>query len=919
MADVPTHSVRELRDAIARAKDGVTADPFGAGRVLAAVLTDPAAAGLAEAETGEVHAYLAVAYTTILKSGHPEVLDAALGHARAALPLLGMHTELFSWVLARTTLAGVLVERTPADRRKAAVEEAVKLVESSIRISNGRLPGLGMTLLVVSLADAYRNRLEGDLAANVERAIAYLQSMLDSLAPDDQPGLRRMLQLNLGAALVGRPAGVRAANVEAAIAAYQSALAGWDGADQPATWAQLQQNLAAAYLQRGGDDQVADAGLAIDACRQALRVFTRDQRPADWLWTAVNLTSAYVLRIQKDETKATRLDDAREAVKIADEALAVIDRDVDALQWASLNAAAGSARVAAGDDERAIASYRRALEVFRPELSPVECRVAATNLGRIHSRRREWAAAADAYLLAIDALEAAYGEAQARWSREAELVRASDLYRAAAAALARAKRPAKAAEVAEHGRARALVESLDRGRPDPRLSALDPELVARYQAAVTAVAALDRARSPDPGIASSARTELAGVEAEIRRQPGLGDFLRPPGLAAIAAVLAPGEALAYAITTVEGTVFLVVHQGPAAPDVTVVPAEDFTLLELSRFLTEAALDPAGQAITGSSYLASQLAGQGDLPAALDRGLPGLGRQLVAPLADELARLGTRSLVLVPTGLLSLLPLHAAPLDADGSCLLDRMPVRYSPSARALAPAGQDAPPAAARRLVAVADPTGTLTWAGPECAAVAAAAAAAGIAASVLSDADATAASVLQALAGATHVHVASHGRFDSDDPLRSELLLAGRPLTLGDLLNEERLGRAELVVASACQTGITDFSRLPDEALGLPAGFLQAGATAAVATLWPVADHSTALLMAAFYARLLGGPGGPADPAAALAGAQSWLRDSPAGTLREFAAANAPDLALELAFKEPGDRLYAHPYYWAPFTLVGR
>ena len=56
------------------------------------------------------------------------------------------------------------------------------------------------------------------------------------------------------------------------------------------------------------------------------------------------------------------------------------------------------------------------------------------------------------------------------------------------------------------------------------------------------------------------------------------------------------------------------------------------------------------------------------------------------------------------------------------------------------------------------------------------------------------------------------------------------------------------LVVMSACQTAITDFLKLPDEAIGLPAGCLQAGAEAVVGTLWPVNDLSAAILMIEFY-----------------------------------------------------------------------
>lgn len=68
------------------------------------------------------------------------------------------------------------------------------------------------------------------------------------------------------------------------------------------------------------------------------------------------------------------------------------------------------------------------------------------------------------------------------------------------------------------------------------------------------------------------------------------------------------------------------------------------------------------------------------------------------------------------------------------------------------------------------------------------------------------------------------------------------------------------------------------DEALGLSTAFLAAGAAGVVATLWPVDDYSTALLMSRFYESLIetgSRPGHPhgGDPAAALRAAQLWLR----------------------------------------------
>ena len=74
---------------------------------------------------------------------------------------------------------------------------------------------------------------------------------------------------------------------------------------------------------------------------------------------------------------------------------------------------------------------------------------------------------------------------------------------------------------------------------------------------------------------------------------------------------------------------------------------------------------------------------------------------------------------------------------------------------------------------------------------------------------------------------------------------------------------------------------------LGLSSAFLGAGVPAVVASLWPVADGITAVLMERFYAELASGQ----SPAVALAVAQRDLRDNPET---------------------------AHPFHWAGFVVVG-
>ena len=143
-------------------------------------------------------------------------------------------------------------------------------------------------------------------------------------------------------------------------------------------------------------------------------------------------------------------------------------------------------------------------------------------------------------------------------------------------------------------------------------------------------------------------------------------------------------------------------------------------------------------------------------------------------------------------------------------------------------------------------------------------------------------------------LHFATHGVLDTRHPRLSGLELsrfdeAGRPidgfLSLGELY-DRRIG-AELVVLSACRTALGRQVR-GEGVVGLPRGFLHAGARAVIASLWPVQDRATARWMERFYQALLQEG---ATPAEALEVAQHHLRSDP---------------------------LTRHPYYWAGFVLVG-
>jgi CHAT domain-containing protein len=148
---------------------------------------------------------------------------------------------------------------------------------------------------------------------------------------------------------------------------------------------------------------------------------------------------------------------------------------------------------------------------------------------------------------------------------------------------------------------------------------------------------------------------------------------------------------------------------------------------------------------------------------------------------------------------------------------------------------------------------------------------------------------IMKNVSGKKFLHLACHGSFNWENVMESALFLTNdEPLTLNDILSPQfDLEAMRLVTLSACETGITELNQLPDEFIGLPAGFMQAGTPGIISTLWPVDDNSTALLMLCFYDFCLKMP-----PATALKEAQAWLRQS--------------------------YPMYDDPYFWAAFTFYG-
>jgi CHAT domain-containing protein len=165
-----------------------------------------------------------------------------------------------------------------------------------------------------------------------------------------------------------------------------------------------------------------------------------------------------------------------------------------------------------------------------------------------------------------------------------------------------------------------------------------------------------------------------------------------------------------------------------------------------------------------------------------------------------------------------------------------------------------------------------------------------------------------------TVVHIASHFVFKPGNNNNSYLLLAGEEkggpggysLTVEDFSSDVnlKLDGTDLLTLSACDTGISGSTADGNEVDGLGMTAQTMGAKAVISSLWSVNDASTGDLMADFYKRWVQGNGKVTKVEA--------LREAQLDLLHGRVMPK-PDPSNPAAGPS-----FAHPYYWAPFVLMG-
>ena len=285
----------------------------------------------------------------------------------------------------------------------------------------------------------------------------------------------------------------------------------------------------------------------------------------------------------------------------------------------------------------------------------------------------------------------------------------------------------------------------------------------------------------------------------------------------------------------------------------------------------------------------------------------LYQAMVGPAASELR--GRSTLVIIPDGPLWELPFQALQ-SPEGRALLEEHPLSYAPSLTVLRAMRQarTSPPRGGATLLAFGNPAGAPRSTPPAPATLQ------GEALVSVPDTEQQVRAIGR-LYGPSHsrvyvgkearedrvkseagryriLHFATHGLLDDASPLYSQLVLSvpeGNGAEDGRLEAREILDldlEADLVVLSACETGRGRVGA-GEGVIGLTWAFFVAGCPSTVVSQWKVESASTTVLMLEFHRQLQAGQ----PKARALQQAASRLARLPQ---------------------------YGHPFYWAPFVVVG-
>ncbi|OBQ15992.1 CHAT domain-containing tetratricopeptide repeat protein [Anabaena sp. AL93] len=901
---------------------------------------------------------LGLAYSNRIRGERADNLEKAIAAYNLSLEISTREAFPYEWAMTQNNLGEAYRSRIIGERADN-LELAIAAYNLSLEVYTRDAFPEYWARSQNNLGIAYSHRIRGERADNLELAIAAHNLSLEVYTRDAFPEYWARSQNNLGLAYLYRIRGKRADNLELAIAAYNLSLEVYTRDAFPEDWARSQNNLGLAYQTHIRGEKADNLELAITVYDLSLKVYTRDAFPYEWATTQNNLGEFYRNRIRGE-----RADNLELAIAAYDLSLEVYTREAFPENWArSQNnlGAAYSNRIRgerADNLELAIAAYDLSLEVYTPTAFPIDCLRTGRNLGITANFIEDWEAAIKGYNLAIEAVENTRLEALNPQRQQEILSDAMDVYHGIVQSYLNLNQKDRALEYVERSKTRYLVQLLT-----------DRDIYPKGNIPQTIITELDRLRRAIIGeeqqLAIQEQTRNRGVilTPDQQKQPILNDYTHLNHLKQELNQLIDRE-----ITDIDPTFSL-------TQKVQTIPLTEIqSLINRQTAILE-------WYISGETFLAFIVTSQGlkvwqssatdrdnlinfikDYREAYENNKTEWIKNLNSRLnelseilhIDELLSLippSCKRLIIIPHWFLHIIPLHCLPLK-NGQFLYQSFSkgVGYVPSCQLL-----KLVKLSQRdnfdRLFAIKDPTRKdlkpLLGANIEIERISQ-----GFDAEktiIIGESEASEQTLenrRQELQASHCIHFSCHGKFDNKSPRDSALMLAdpegnlgeSANLTLAEVFEKLDLRECRLVTFSACESGIIESKAdsISDEYVGLPSGFLFAGSSSVVSTLWTVDPLATTLFMTKFYHDLkrisIQDQG---SIAIILNNTQTWLRTLTSKKLAriknnsefkklliEAFADNKRDRnkfkdLLEAAVKRQ-PYPFESPYYWTAFIATG-
>ncbi len=768
----------------------------------------------------------------------------------------------------------------------------------------------------------------------IEKAIHYGQEALEVFKEEDYPDEWGMVHYYLVIALVLRSSGVPRENLLYAYNCAELASQVQTQEKDPLQWGRLQIAWGNIYLE-SFHVFPENIGQAISHYYKALEIFTKEDYPQFWALIHQNLTGALAMQAVTIEA-----DTAEEALKCGNLALTVFTESETPVQWAETNLNLGLAYSQRRGEKRlehlkqAALCFKNALTIFKPPTYSIQYVKAQHGLANAY-----FELAREGVVEYLELMAKQFDMAQT-WAKTANMAdRLAMIHRDQGNAYLHFEQWDRAKENYSEAYQTTL-QMVETAMDDAAHQFIATDL--GWYAAHIAYCYL-RLQQPEQAleILDAGRVKSLDYLTDVASKPvSRSDELKA---SEILALIPPNSVLVIPFVTLEGGAVLVIPHGTSQVTARHViwlekmAWDDFHALLVGRPKISPLTNSNRWMIQQTKTIGQKgwltayhsYTSQGNVSGIqdhLDKMTKTLWDRLLGPIHQKISEFSLDSparVLLMPSSGLHILPLHAAWRieNEQKRYFLDDYPVAYVLSMRLLKDDRHRMSPqqrsSSSKSLLSVINPTGDLNYAQFEGEAIVQ-----GMAESkILKGRQATLEAVLAAMPHYNYVHFACHAKYDMTSGLLTRLLLADKKtLTVETILKSLSLEQAQLVILSACETGMTEAIRTAEEYFGLVAAFIRAGVSDVISSLWAVDDLSTALLMIEFYRLHLEEGWLPAD---ALRQAQCYLRDLTVADLPERFQNQIRQNTRGIYWGEADEtevdqrHPFAHPYFWAAFTLT--